>query len=274
LGATINDEQKTLFLASEKKFVLPLVVRRAAYNKIGGALDLVIKRAGEVIDPTLWSAPLSAWVITGLSGLPTKAIWPILYYWQIPLIVLALLESTGIAVMLAGLLPVFIINSSNINLSAALLVIPGVYLISRASVQLVRKWKTWASVVVVISVCVSWTYWIRNFFGQIEGTQRVDLLAYKNMYELYKSLNNESTNFVITNRLGPSDVMVKFYNGVAPENVAFEAFDWKNKPPELRKIYIGFTEEYGGNLGKVVGHAELPSEVVHLYGKDIWAMER
>ena len=52
--------------------MLPAVVRKIVFNKLVLAGQIVSERLVSLADFEHWSAPLSAWAITGMSGLPPK----------------------------------------------------------------------------------------------------------------------------------------------------------------------------------------------------------
>jgi hypothetical protein len=88
LSEEVDLIQKNNFLATEKSYILPSLVRKVLYNKATLASSKIASKAVSLIDFEQGSAPLKAWVLTGMSGLPPKGVTPLVFYWEIPFIVI------------------------------------------------------------------------------------------------------------------------------------------------------------------------------------------
>ena len=138
LGNQINEIQRINFLATQKSYHLPSVVRKIIYHKIVFAADSALRQTISIFDFEHWTAPLSAWAITKMSGIPPRDILPLFYYWEIPLIVLSLYYFTKKTYLLF-LIPIILIEKKFLWISGAIL-LPIVIIASAKYIQSLSKY--------------------------------------------------------------------------------------------------------------------------------------
>ena len=85
LASEINERQKIDFLATNKTYILPTLIRKIAYNKPTLFIDKLIKHFISFFDFERMASPLESYEIIRLSGYSPKGNYPLFYIWEIPL---------------------------------------------------------------------------------------------------------------------------------------------------------------------------------------------
>lgn len=270
LTTTINEVQKTNFLATDKKYMLPSLIRKILYNKLFLATDILAKRTVGLVDFSLWTAPLSAWAITGMDGVPPKGVLPLFYYWELPL----LLVGFGLVIKdnKQLLLLMCLFGLPALFLEKKVFFISGVMLLPILIELIFNGCKYFRKFILVIGtlyflgvVTLSW-----QIFARPMSNLTADRILYRSVAEWIK-VNQKNRQIVVTTKFGPMETMLKYYGIVVDEKIQVRDFDIKTERNNVPTIYIGLPKQLQGLSGADIIY-EIPAddELVYGYGKGIW----
>ncbi len=262
LGQQVDEIQKINFQATGKTYMLPAIVRKILYNKPGLAINTVLQRSVALVDVEQWTAPLAAWTVTGLSGLPPKGLLPLVYYWEVPLIIYGLVKF-GIKDIKWWIIAGWI---GGIFLDKRFFTVGGILFIPALVVILAKMMESFDKRLVMAVYLAAVGFFYREmFFNQLKW-QYSDVYLYRQTAMWLKNNKPTDTQVAVTNKFGPMDVMLKFY-GVLP-NPRIEVGEFTPSPG---KIYIGLPKELK-NIpeDKVIKKIEADDELVYGHGKGLW----
>lgn len=262
LGQTVDEIQKINFQATGKTYMLPAIVRKILYNKPGLAINTVLQRSIALIDFEQWTAPLAAWTVTGLSGLPPKGLLPLIYYWDIPLLVFTIVIFDKKNVkwwLIGGWLGGIFLDKKFFTVGGILFIPAVVLLINKA----VGGWDK--RLVCILYLVGAGMFYREMFFNQLKW-QYSDVYLFRQTAEWLKKSFPNDAQVVVTSKFGPMEKMLKFY-GVLP-NTRIEVGEFTPSPG---KIYIGLPKELK-NIpeDKIIKKIEADDELVYGYGKGLW----
>lgn len=262
LGQTVDEIQKINFQATGKTYMLPAVVRKILYNKPDVAINTVLQRSIALIDFEQWTAPLAAWTVTGLSGLPPKGLLPLVYYWDIVLLVFAIAISNkkGVGWWLAGGWLGGIFLDKKFFTVGGILFIPAVVILIDKAVRGFDK-----RLVCTLYLVGSGLFYREMFFNQLKW-QYSDVYLYRQTAMWLKDNLTAGEQAVVTNKFGPMDKMLKFYGVLPNSRIQVGKFS-----PTPGSIYIGLPKEMQGiPEEKIVEKIDADDELVYGYGKGLW----
>ncbi len=262
LGQTVDEIQKINFQATSKTYMLPAVVRKILYNKPGLAINTVLQRSIALIDFEQWTAPLAAWTVTGLSGLPPKGLLPLVYYWDIPLMVYALIKFGSKKArwwLIGGWLGGIFLDKKFFTVGGILFIPAVVLLINKA----VGGWDK--RLVCVLYLVGAGMFYREMFFNQLKW-QYSDVYLYRQTAEWLKKDFPNDAQAVVTSKFGPMEKMLKFYEVLPNPRIEVGEFT-----PSPGKIYIGLPKELK-NIpeDKIIKKIDADDELVYGYGKGLW----
>lgn len=304
LAGEVDLSQKNLFLAANQQFILPTNIRRFLYNKLTQGVKQVESKIVGIFDFELWTAPLTAWVLTGLSGIPPRGYLPLLYVWEIPLLIWAgikyrrklWLGKMG-TLIIAAIIGAVIFEKKLFGTNSAL-AWPAVILTLTAAVSSIPirivKW----SLVMVYGIGI-WQMG-QLFFHQSLNWRRSDAYVYKIMYEWVAENHTAHSEVIVTDRFGPSPLLFTFYGKWNPveywarrdqnspwyfANVGFKGFDLTKDNIPDKSAWLGLPGEFSGpsenifnstpleTTGKLI-KIETGEALVSRYGQGIWIWEK
>ena len=262
LGQTVDEIQKINFQATGKTYMLPAIARKILYNKPELAINTVLQRSISLIDFEQWTAPLTAWTVTGLSGLPTKGLLPLIYYWDIPLIAYALIKFGPKEArwwLAGGWLGGIFLDKKFFTVGGILFIPAAVMLIERAVRGFDKR------LVCILYLVGTGLFYKEMFFNQLKW-QYSDVYLYRQTAVWLKKNISGEDQVVVTSRFGPMDKMLKFYRVLPDPRIEVREFI-----PSPGKIYIGLPKELRDvPEEKIIKKIEADDELVYGYGKGLW----
>jgi len=299
LAEEINDRQKIDFLASNRQFILPNYVRKFIYNKPFLAFEKTFKKTVSFFDFEQFAYPSISYDITSLSGILPKGNLPLGYFWEIPLLFLGLYAfltqknryKTLIILIPLLLLPSLFFEKRDL-LTTGFLVVPfllfleiyGLHQILKISKALPKTvFKAFSVTLLVLIILTIYEQYKLIYLNKF-SYQTSDLYFYK---EIAKSISSEKDNFskiVVTDRIGPTNLMAAFYLDTPPEKLErleFRPISFPQENVSENTLFIGlpgeFTKpgEYPNDLPlpsnlTLINEIVAPDELVYHYGKNIW----
>src|SRR3989344_3264272 len=272
LAQETNETQKINFMATGKTYLLPGWFRKVVYNKAALAIQTIATRTVGVFDFEQWDAPLAAWVITGLSGLPPKGITTLFYFWEIPLMIFGLLSVSRAEWIkcrwwIAGSIILAIFFEKRFFTTSGIGLLPvAATLITKGIIKLSHKLQ-YAILVLYIIAAVYFGHQL--FFDQF-SYRYSDAYLYREMANWLKQNQDEYQKAVVTNKFGPTDMMLQFY-GVFDSKITVREFKLSHETTEAGTVYIGLPKEFDGVAPeKIVTKIAADDELVHEYGKGVW----
>ena len=302
LAAQVNETQKLLFVASDKKFMLPAGIRKIMYNKPGFMVQAVLSKAVSLVDFEQWTAPLAAWVITGLSGLPPKGHPALIYAWDVPVLIYGwwllrkrFKEEKFLIPAMSAMAGAMMLEKKFFHLGAAtglLLIIPGI-------AQTLTKLKGKIAIIAVTLLYLSgWWHFGRQMWYRPFEYRRSDAYLFREMYIRTEAIKNNFSEITVTDKFGPSPLMFAFYGRWDPKNywhkkqandtwyrdhLQFRSFDLTEENIPAGSAWLGLPGEFAGPSDQVQdpgnwGTAKLTKvdtgeELVHRYGQGLWILE-
>lgn len=293
LAKQVDETQKLIFLAANRQYLLPSGVRKILYNKPGFFLQLTLTKLVSLWDFEQLTAPLSAWVLTGMSGLPPKGHLNLLYFWEIPILLSGFWFITRkklgneIRVLFwCAVIPAMILEKKYFHLSAVAGLPLMVWLIAKSWDNVDRKVLRW--LVFGLYLLGSWQLgrlvWTRPF-----DYRPADGYLYRVMYEWVAKNKNNYAEIMVTDKFGPSPLMFAFYGIWEPdlywrqkeagkrwswEKVIFGSFELKgeNKIP-ARSAWLGLPGEFAQVPEEKLTKIPAGDELVYRYGAGLWILE-
>jgi len=262
LGQQVDEIQKINFQATQKNYMLPAIVRKILYNKPGLALNTIVQRSVALMDFEQWTAPQAAWTATGLSGLPPKGLLPLIYYWDIPLLIFTIVIFDKKRVkwwLVGGWLGGIFLDKKFFTVGGVLFIPAIVVLVAEAVKRLDKR------LVLVLYLAGTGFFFKEMFFNQLKW-QYSDVYLYRQTAMWLKNNLAADARAAVTNKFGPMDVMLKFYKVLPNSNIEVGEFT-----PSPGKVYIGLPKEMRGiPEDKIVTRIEADDELVYGYGKGLW----
>jgi len=268
VSQNIDEDQKINFLATGQTYQLPTILRRVVNNKLTYILKMILEKTLSVMDPTAWTQPNDAWVVTGLSGFPTKGNFQLFYYWEIPLLVWGLIkQKKNLFIWLTLLaIPAILVEQKYI-LTSGLLMMPVL------SWLLISGWKQLpVKLILPLAIAlysIAGIYFYRQVFFEQEDRLNSYPQVFRIMANLTEKYEREGKNMVVTERLGPTKLMFKFY-GLTQANITIREFNLATEKPAENTLYIGLPGEFAPGL-VIQEKINYGDELVYKYGKGIWA---
>lgn len=271
LTLQVDQIQKNNFLATKKTYILPSIIRKVLYNKLFLALQIISKKTVELIDFEQWSAPLSAWVVTGMSGLPPKGLLPLWYYWEIPIFVIGLIFVFSKKMrfkwwFVLPALPAIILEKKFFHLSG-IFIWPGFMFLLGTVVNEIKKPKL--IYLLFLAYLLSVGYFFHQMFWDEKSYRYSDAYLYRQVSLYLKQ--NQYTEAIVTNRFGPMDLMLKYYKVLPNSKIKVREFTWKQEVKNPGTIYIGLPKEFTGiEEEKIIKKIDADDQLVYGYGKGLW----
>ncbi len=273
LGEQVNEAQRINYLGAGKTYMLPGMARKIVYNKPVLAVQRIWVRAISLIDFEQWSAPLAAWALTGMSGLPPKGVAALMYFWEIPLLIMGVLKinrewwNKYKWWVIVGLMPAIFLEKKFLEVSGMMLLPIAAILIGRGIARV--KWK-WGRVVILVMYIIGSGYMFKHMFFEQLSWRYSDAYLYR---EISVWLLKNKMNFdkiIVTNKFGPMEMMLKYYGQLPDEKIEVREFDVLRETPEIKNtVYIGLPKEVGGGA-QILTKITADDELVYGFGKGIW----
>lgn len=284
LGFEINERQKIDFLAVNKKFILPSLFRKITYNKPILAFNKIIGHFISFFDFDYWASPVNSYAIIRLSGYSPKGNIPLVFLWEIPLIILGIFlykdKKKTFVIFLIALIPYLVFETKILPktafLASPILLFLEVYAISKINL----KGFSFNSLALIIVAFSLFTYY-KFFFFEFKVYQTPQPFYFKEVSSWIKRNQNSYQNFIVSPLFGPIEKSVLYYLGKNDLNISFNTFDLKKNYPKPNTIYIGLVGEFVGrgkdieekepvNGVTILERLKSNEEIVFEYGKEIW----
>ena len=262
LGQQVDDIQKTNFIATGKTYMLPSLIRKALYNKPAFAINTIWQRTVALIDFEQWSSPIASATITGLSGLPPKGLLPLVYYWEIPLLVYTIvcLNKRGVGWWIVGGWLGGIFLDKKFFTVGGILFIPALVILIAQVIKSLDKRLVCALYLVGVGL-----FYKEMFFNQLHW-QYSDVYLYRQTAEWLKKNLSQYPGVVVTSKFGPMEEMLRFYKVLPNPNIEVREFTLTTG-----KVYIGLPKELKGVSDEmVIEKINADDELVYGYGKGLW----
>lgn len=262
LGQKVDAIQKTNFLATGKTYILPALARKILYNKPGLAINTVLQRSIALLDFEQWTAPLAARIITGMSGLPPKGLLPLIYYWEVPVIIYGLVKfgSGGTKWWIIGGWLGGIFLDKKFFTIGGILFIPAIVMLVAQAVKVLDK-----RLVCALYLVGAGFFYREMFFNQLKW-QYSDVYLYRQTYLWLKDNLDQVPGVVVTSKFGPMEEMLKFYKILPNSKIEVREFT-----PVPGNVYVGLPKEMAGiPEDKIIKKIEADDELVYGYGKGLW----
>jgi hypothetical protein len=280
----INEEQKIYFLSTGRTYVLPALLRKAVYNKPVYILKKLVSKTAAVFDLTAWTSQQDAWVITSLSGFPPKGFLPLFYYWEIPLLMVGVLTIKNKRLLwwiIPAIIPAIFAEEKFIGTSGILMLPILLYLIWQGTVSLSRNYRRVIIVLVIGLYSIACWNFGNKLFREQEGHLKSDTQLYLRMAGWVKENLSEWNKIIVTERIGPTKLMLSFYGFKDNPKLEFRDFDLTRENPLPGSIFIGLPGEFTGpgdkandrpvfNGRTILEKINYGDELVFNYGKGIW----
>lgn len=271
LSEQVNLTQKEFFVATNKTYMLPAVVRKIVFNKFALAGQIVSERLVSLADFEHWSAPLSAWAITGMSGLPPKGLLPLMYFWEVPLLLYGMYKYGGEIwkrwkwwIVTAGMLAIW--WEKRFLITTGVLFLPVMWdvwrmILERAGKKLLVGW--------VVLCLVGVAYFYKQIWFETDDWRYSDAKLYAGMYAWVKDNSANFDKFVVTDKLGPTDLMFRFYG---PRTKQVEFRQLRNGEEAVPGVaYLGLPGEIEKMRStRILEKISAKDELVYKYGQGIW----
>jgi hypothetical protein len=234
LAEDINERQKIDFLASNKQFILPIFIRKFIYNKPFLAYEKTLKHGVSFFDFEQFSFPLISYDIVKLSGLLPKGNLPLMYFWEIPLIMIGIFYVLTqkdnklkllILIIPLTLLPYLFFEKRNLPTTGIfsfpfLLIFEtlGIYQIIKIIKLFSKKYLTLLAIfltLIFISNIYEQYYLIYSDYSRYQTS---DLQLYKEIAGYIKDTKVKYSKIIVTDRIGPTNLMTSFYLDLPPKD--------------------------------------------------------
>ncbi|KKU10077.1 MAG: hypothetical protein UX13_C0021G0007 [Candidatus Woesebacteria bacterium GW2011_GWB1_45_5] len=287
LATEINERQKIDFLATNKTFILPAVVRKITYNKPVLAFDKILKHFVSFFDFEQTASPSESYAITRLSGLSPKGNFPLLFIWEIPLIIFGIaisLKMEGkkwLVLFMISLLPIFVAEKKLFP-QTAFLIIPFLLYWETVAIEKLLTVKKIRLVLVVLALFAAFEVfgYHRDFYTRPMKYKNSESYFYRQIADWVAK--NRDKNVVVTTLFGPTDKMIGYYLGEIPANVSFQNFDLIKEATGENMYYIGLPGQFvkkGKDLEKkekdesrtpIIEKINGEDELIFEYGESLW----
>lgn len=285
LAFEINERQKIDYLAVNKKYILPSLFRKITYNKPTLALNKLTGHLISFFDFDYWSSPIDSYALIKLSGYTPKANIPLLYIWEIPLIIsgIILLKQKKVLLILSlvALIP-FLIFETKILAKSAYLISPVLLFLEAYALSKINFGKLSVKMLAFIMFIIPLFSFYKFFYFTPEVYQTPHGVFFKQISLWIDSNRNTYQNIVISPKFGAVQKATDYYLHDSNNlNITYEEFDLKNNNPKPDIVYIGLVGEFVGK-GKDIEEKEplngilvlqkikANEEIVFEYGKEIW----
>ena len=234
LAEEINERQKIDYLASNKQFILPTYLRKFIYNKPFLAYEKTLKHGISFLDFEQFAFPLISYDIVKLSGLLPKGNLPLMYFWEIPLIIIGLLyiliqkkKEFKLLIFIAPvtILPYLFFEKRNLPttgiLSLPLLLIfeiLGIYQIIKITKSSSKKYLTVFAFFLALFFIFNIYEQYYLIYSKYPSYQTSDLQLYKEIAGYIKEAGSEHSKIIVTDRIGPTNLMTSFYLDLPPKD--------------------------------------------------------
>lgn len=313
LAHNIDERQMIDYLASNKKFLLPKVVRKFTYNKLSYGLDITIRKAISLFDFEQFASPNQSYDIIKLSGILPKGNIPLLYIWEIPLLIFGIFlvykdhkdkRFWFTTVLLSSLVPALIFEKKDFSEYEVFLHLP-FFIAEIIAITVISKSLSGKKILKKLSLTllglvllISSLDFIHFLFFQNYYYLPTNLIAYQKISTFLRENYEINENHVITNRFGPTQYAIpayldfdfkNYWNIYNPENMTyknftFEQIDFSEVEPDKEKYYFGFPAEIIGEQDsydekmlpsyyELIRTLELEDQLVYKFGKDIWIVK-
>ncbi len=296
LSDEINERQKIDYLSTNKKFILPLVVRKSIYNKPLLAINKINNHLIGLLDFEHLSFPEESYDELRLSGVLPKSKLPLLSFIEIPLVVLGIyliLQSRRKLVfpksfILASLFPYLVFEKKDLVFSG-IFFIPILLTIEILGFNFIYNklkkgsLKFFTLVLIIPLYSMSLLNFYNLFFTKQEDYKRSDALAYLEISNWIKENQENYKKIFITNSFGPTHISTAFYLDIVPSKIEQQTLFAKNKTdlgfkienleftsisPDLIEnskdaVFIGFPGEFLGPKENF-NHLNLPKNFLLL----------
>jgi len=299
LAEEINDRQKMDFLASNREFILPNYIRKFIYNKPFLAFEKTFKKTVSFFDLEQFAYPSISYDIISLSGILPKGNLPLGYFWEIPLLFLGLytfltekIKHKSLIILIPlSLLPALFFEKRDL-LTSGFLIIPflfflevyGLHQILKISKTLPKKvFKAFSVTLLVLIILTIYEQYKLIYLNKF-SYQTSDLYFYKEIARAVKSEKDNFSKIIITDRIGPTNLMTEFYLDLPSENpqgIEFKSIKFPQEDTSGNVLFIGLPGEFtkpGENSNDLplpsnltlINEIIAPDELVYHYGKNIW----
>lgn len=277
LGTEIDDRQRIDFLSVNQKFLLPAVIRKVIYNKPAIAMNKILSHIVEFFDFEMLAFPLSSYELLRLSGLSPQGNLPLVWIWEIPLIIIGVFVVAGrkfavrsrkrniYFLTVIGFIPALFFEKKFFALTG-FIALPSLVFLEIATIYTMLKNKLLLKLPIAVVfllltgfVSLAAISHYRMFFYQELRYQSPHAFIFKKVAETIKETPRYKT-IVATTRLGPTHLMSAFYLGWKPSqfwpvylnkseekiinNVVFRPIQFPEEKPEEGKVYIGLIGEF------------------------------
>ena len=266
LATSVDQTQKEVFESTGKKVLLPAVVRKILFNKVGLALDKTSREVVGLFDFQQWSAPLMAWEITGLSGLPPRGLLPLFYFWEIPIVLYALKKhgrKYWIPMIIAAV-PAVIMHKKFLAISG-LAILPMIYLVIGKTLQ---EMPGRLRGVVIAAYVMSMGFFLNTIYVKQEEWRYSRPELYAQAAKWIRG-NDKYKSVVMTDRLGSTLLMMDFYGAAGGFLSVREIM--AGETARVDTAYVGLPGEIekmqeARTIEKITGW----DEPVYKYGSGLW----
>ncbi len=282
LATEINERQKIDFLATNKTYILPAVVRKITYNKPVLAFDKILRHFVSFFDFEQLASPSESYAITRLSGLSPKGNFPLLFVWEIPLIIYGLLlNKKHLPFFAIALIPIFVAEKKLFP-QTAFLTIPFLLYWETAALEKLLTLKNLRPALGLLAVFAAF-----EIFGYYKAFYTEPLKFKGSESFFYMQIadwigKNREKRIVVTTLFGPTNKMTKYYLGEIPSTVSFQNFDLTKEDISQNIYYIGLPGQFvkkGKDLEKkekdgsripIVEKIYGEDELIFEYGENLW----
>lgn len=273
LSRQVDEAQKINYLATGKSYILPASLRKVVYNKPALAGRIIVNRMLGVVDFEQWTAPLSAWAVTGLSGLPPKGMLPLFYFFEVPLLLWGVSRLTRSAWLrwggwlAAGVGGGAYLEKKFFTVGGLLLLPFALYTISRvlAQTKAVRQY-LFLGLYLTSSV-----YLFKQVFLQQFSYRYSDAYLYRQAALWLRDNSDTYRHAVVTTRFGPMATMLQFYRVLPDQKIEVREFSLASEPRQAGTVYIGLPKELAGTKdSEVVAKIPADDELVFGFGRGLW----
>lgn len=314
LANEIDERQKIDYLASGKKFILPSIVRKFIYNKPYLAFDKVYKNFVSYFDFEQYAFPLISYDEVRLSGLLPKGNLPLGFFWDIPLICLGIyliyfnknkFGKIFFYFIPLSFIPTFMVFKRNILTSGFSLIL-FIFFFQYVGVrQLLVGFNNklripFKSFIFISALILTFGIYEQNklIYKDIFAYQTSHLYFYREISRFVSENRDAYSNFIITNRFGPTYLMTSFYLNIKPDdywaafrssdnisykinNLEFRNINFSEEGTKEKYIYLGLPGEFtkpGNNTNvnplpanlSLIDEIKAPDELVWQYGQNLW----
>ncbi len=313
LSQDIDERQKIDYLSSNKKFILPPLVRKFTYNKLSLATDRIIRKSISLLDFEYLASPIESYDIVKLSGILPKGNLALYYIWELPLIAYGMFQffkkSRGLKlwftiVLIASLIPAIIFEKNEFSQYGIFNHVPFFILTIYGLKEITKGMRNFKLVFKFIIFVFTFLILLNylNFLNLVYIKQseylRPNTLQYQQIADWIDKNIENNQEVLITNRFGPTQLAVPAYLNLSfnnywddydqvlmtHQNLTFTSFDLQTQKPKSGTVYIGFPGEFVG-VSKSHDISTLPvsyqlidvlessDESVYQFGNDLWIVK-